>query len=185
MYTFISGITSMSVKDVLTSLVDDGLVDSDKIGTSVYFWAFPSKATQARKRKIESSTENLETVSWLIYVSILTGWSTKNFLVQLKKRLVSAEKAIVEAQKGRVTSDEREKLLTALETEKQENNRLQCRLQEFAENDPEVLEAMAKEATQAVEAANRWTDNIYSIQSWIRKKFPSVEQVSNGRVCQV
>ena len=93
---------------------------------------------------------------------------------------MSAEKAIVEAQKDRVTSDEREKLLTALETEKQENNRLQCRLQEFAENDPEVLEAMAKEATQAVEAANRWTDNIYSIQSWIRKKFPSVEQVSNA-----
>ena len=98
----------------------------------------------------------------------------------MKKRLASAEKAIVEAQKDRVTSDEREKLLTALETEKQENNRLQCRLQEFAENDPEVLEAMAKEATQAVEAANRWTDNIYSIQSWIRKKFPSVEQVSNA-----
>ena len=61
-YTLLSGITSMSVKDVLTSLVDDGLVDSDKIGTSVYFWAFPSKATQVRKRKIETSTENLETV---------------------------------------------------------------------------------------------------------------------------
>ena len=110
----------------------------------------------------------------------LCFWSTKNFLLKLKKRLASAEKAIVEAQKGRVTSDEREKLLTALETQKQENNRLQCRLQEFAENDPEVLEAMAREATQAVEAANRWTDNIYSIQSWIRKKFPSVEQVSNA-----
>ena len=56
----------MSVKDVLTSLVDDGLVDSDKIGTSVYFWAFPSKATQVRKRKIETSTEKLETVFlWL------------------------------------------------------------------------------------------------------------------------
>lgn len=36
----------MTVKDVLTSLVSDGLVDSDKIGTSVYFWAFPSKAGQ-------------------------------------------------------------------------------------------------------------------------------------------
>ena len=33
-----------SVKDVLQSLVDDGLVDSDRIGTSNYFWAFPSKA---------------------------------------------------------------------------------------------------------------------------------------------
>ena len=90
-----------------------------------------------------------------------------------------AEKAIVEAEKGRETSEEREKLLAALETEKQENKRLEGRLKEFAENDPAVLEAMAKEATQAVEAANRWTDNIYSIQSWIRKKFPSVEQVSN------
>ena len=40
------GITSMSVKDILTSLVDDDMVDTDKIGTSVYFWAFPSKASQ-------------------------------------------------------------------------------------------------------------------------------------------
>lgn len=35
---------SMSVKDILQSLVDDALVDSDRIGTSNYFWAFPSKA---------------------------------------------------------------------------------------------------------------------------------------------
>ena len=35
----------MSVKDVLQSLVDDDLVDSDRIGTSNYFWAFPSKAS--------------------------------------------------------------------------------------------------------------------------------------------
>ena len=36
----------MSVKDILTSLVDDGMVDTDKIGTSIYFWAFPGKARQ-------------------------------------------------------------------------------------------------------------------------------------------
>lgn len=40
------GITSMSVKEILQGLVDDGMVDTDKIGTSVYFWAFPSKAGQ-------------------------------------------------------------------------------------------------------------------------------------------
>lgn len=34
----------MSVKEILQSLVDDGLVDTDRIGTSNYFWAFPSKA---------------------------------------------------------------------------------------------------------------------------------------------
>ena len=36
----------MSVKEILQGLVDDGMVDTDKIGTSVYFWAFPSKAGQ-------------------------------------------------------------------------------------------------------------------------------------------
>lgn len=30
-----------SVKDVVQNLVDDGLVDTDKIGTSVYYWSFP------------------------------------------------------------------------------------------------------------------------------------------------
>ena len=34
----------MAVKDIVLSLVHDGLVDSDKIGTSVFFWSFPSKA---------------------------------------------------------------------------------------------------------------------------------------------
>ena len=40
------GITSMSVKEIVTSLVDDSMVDTEKIGTCVYFWAFPSKASQ-------------------------------------------------------------------------------------------------------------------------------------------
>lgn len=44
----------MSVKEILTSLVDDGMVDTDKIGTSVYFWAFPSKASQNVRNSILS-----------------------------------------------------------------------------------------------------------------------------------
>lgn len=35
------GITMQSVKEVVQSLVDDHLVDSEKIGTSIYFWSFP------------------------------------------------------------------------------------------------------------------------------------------------
>lgn len=45
---------AMSVKDVLQSLVDDGLVDCERIGTSNYYWAFPSKALHARTRKLEA-----------------------------------------------------------------------------------------------------------------------------------
>lgn len=35
------GITMQSVKEVVQSLVDDHLVESEKIGTSNYFWSFP------------------------------------------------------------------------------------------------------------------------------------------------
>lgn len=35
------GIVMQSVKDVVKGLQDDGLVHSDKIGSSVYFWSLP------------------------------------------------------------------------------------------------------------------------------------------------
>jgi hypothetical protein len=34
----------MAIKDVLQALVDDTLVDCEKVGSSNYYWAFPSKA---------------------------------------------------------------------------------------------------------------------------------------------
>merc|ERR1712122_364282 len=53
------GIIAQSVKDVLQSLVDDNLVDTDKIGTSVYFWAFPSKALALRKARLSAIQDKL------------------------------------------------------------------------------------------------------------------------------
>jgi len=47
------GITANSVKDVLQVLVDEGLVDTDKIGSNVFFWAFPSKHQHAKQQKFE------------------------------------------------------------------------------------------------------------------------------------
>jgi Fe2+ or Zn2+ uptake regulation protein len=38
------GITANSVKDVVQALVDDGVIDTDKIGGSVHFWSFPRYA---------------------------------------------------------------------------------------------------------------------------------------------
>jgi predicted transcriptional regulator len=40
------GIVSQTVKEVIQELVDDNLVDFDKIGGSNFFWAFPSKASK-------------------------------------------------------------------------------------------------------------------------------------------
>ena len=47
-------------KDVVQSLVDDNLVDTDKIGTSVYFWAFPSKAMAQRQSQLSQLRDKLD-----------------------------------------------------------------------------------------------------------------------------
>jgi len=147
------GITSMSVKEVVTSLADDGMVDTDKIGTSVYFWAFPSKATANRKRKLDTLNENISGV---------------------EKKLKSSEKELVEASVGREETEERTELLERLTEMTNKKNELEKSLQQYADNDPAVLEAKVDDTKKALEAANRWTDNIFNLQEWIKKKFPSI-----------
>lgn len=35
---------TQTIKDVLQSLVDDGMVELEKVGAKNFYWAFPSKA---------------------------------------------------------------------------------------------------------------------------------------------
>lgn len=73
----------------LPCLVDDDLVDSDKIGTSVFFWAFPSKATATTKRRREESEASKE---------------------KAEKRLKEAKEETERAMVGRNKSEERDKV---------------------------------------------------------------------------
>ncbi|KAH0616045.1 hypothetical protein JD844_026836 [Phrynosoma platyrhinos] len=119
------GITAMSVKEVLQSLVDDGMVDTDRIGTSNYFWAFPSKALHARRRKLEE----LQT----------------------------------QAERAALTKE-----LTAL---RQKKDQLKAEIDKYKECDPDVVEEIREANKIAKEAANRWTDNIFAVKSWAKRKF--------------
>ncbi|XP_033628227.1 meiotic nuclear division protein 1 homolog [Asterias rubens] len=149
------GITSMSVKDVLQSLVDDNMVDTDRVGTSNYFWAFPSKASNARKRKLADLTSQLE--------------------VSEKKRTATT-KLITKATVGKEKSDDRTTLLETLSEKEQENNRLKVELEKYRECDPEVLEEVKRQTAVSREAVNRWTDNVFAIKSWCKKKFSMEEK---------
>lgn len=54
---------------------------------------------------------------------------------------------------------------------KEENKKLNEQLDQHRECDPEVLEGVKKSGSIALEAANRWTDNVFAIKSWCSKKF--------------
>ncbi len=129
------GIVSQSVKDVLQSLVDDSLVDTDKIGTSVYFWAFPSKASASRKRKLEEA-ERVTQVA--------------------QKRLKVAKEKAAEVRKGREDTEDRKRALDRLIELKAKKEELQREIQKYKDCDPQVLELLNKETKLANEGANRY-----------------------------
>lgn len=144
------GITPMAVKEVLQSLVDDNMVDCERVGTSNYYWAFPSKALNTRKHRLDE---------------------LKKQISEAKQRKESLQKAVEAAKVGREDTSKRSALLKELESLRGERTQLQTELDKYRECDPEVVEEMKKSNVVAKEAVSRWTDNVFAIKSWTKKKF--------------
>lgn len=47
------GLNQNQIKDILQMLVDDGVVDSDKIGSMLFYWSFPNKACKIKQKQAE------------------------------------------------------------------------------------------------------------------------------------
>ncbi|XP_068750354.1 meiotic nuclear division protein 1 homolog [Montipora capricornis] len=150
------GITSMSVKEVVQSLVDDNLVDTDKIGTSIYFWAYPSKAMHTRQQKLQQLTTQIN---------------------DCEKKIASTMEQLKRAYSGREKSDDRDTILEELAQKENLCNKLEKELEKYKECDPEVLENIKKETVMAKEGVDRWTDNVFTIKSWCVKKFGLEEKM--------
>ncbi|KAG7391009.1 Meiotic nuclear division protein 1 [Phytophthora pseudosyringae] len=144
-----AGVVLQTVKDVNQALVDDALVDCDKIGSGNYFWSFPSKLSQSRKRKLSELEQRRQTV--------------QDKLDKVKQH-VEEQKAL------RSESDERVQKLRRLDEQKAKVKALRTKAQHLAENDPATLEELERKVRMAKEGSDRWTDNVYTLKSWVVKK---------------
>nr|CAI5844515.1 unnamed protein product [Callosobruchus analis] len=152
------GIVANSVKDTIERLVEEGLVDTDKIGGSIYFWAFPSKAIHTRKRILKDLQQQLE---------------DSNKKLQLIDRTLSDSKNEDDDEQKRTG------LLEELNDKEIELNVLQNKLKDCKENDPAKMQVFERKSEELKNAANRWTDNIFSMKSWCQKKFMVESKVLN------
>jgi Mnd1 HTH domain len=73
-----------SVEAINQSLVDDGLVDKEKIGGSNYFWSFPAKKDRLMELQHQKAIEHIET---------------------FKKTITETEAALMDAKRGREETD--------------------------------------------------------------------------------
>ncbi|KAI8592420.1 Meiotic nuclear division protein 1 [Geranomyces variabilis] len=154
------GIVAQSVKEVLDSLVSDNIVTVEKIGTSNYYWSFPSSAVQASKRK-------------------LTELEDEHAKLTAKRQ--NLQSALVQAQAGREENEERSRILEQLAAAEAINRERRAELARFKDCDPTLIAAKEKAAVIAKEAANRWTDNIFALQSYCNRMYsiPSQQFAEN------
>mmetsp|Transcript_4471 Transcript_4471/g.8585 ORF Transcript_4471/g.8585 Transcript_4471/m.8585 type:complete len:208 (-) Transcript_4471:263-886(-) len=145
-----AGVNAGTVVDINTALVDDGLVDKEKIGGSNYFWSFPGK----KDRQLQISHEE-----------------TLAEIERAKTRLADAQSRLADAKRGREDEDgERAKKLARMVELEKEKKDLTTELEALKENDPQALADLEKELRLVKEAAHRWTDNIFTCKSYLTKK---------------
>lgn len=70
-----------------------------------------------------------------------------------------------------ISQDERNEVLLKLTKLKEENKSLKVELQRYEDCDPEVIKEVQIKSSEALDSANRWTDNLFAIKSWCNKKF--------------
>lgn len=137
------GIVLQTVKDVNQSLLDDNLVETDKIGAGAFFWALPSKGFQVRKNLINDYDAKIEAA---------------------KRDIEDTEKSLSKSKNQRGNADgQRDKLQAELAKLQKEKATLDAEYKNYERSDPKILSKMEDDSKVAKDAANRWTDNLYLI----------------------
>ncbi|ELP85122.1 meiotic coiled-coil protein, putative [Entamoeba invadens IP1] len=148
------GIVAKTVEEVVKELVGDGKIMTDKIGSSNFFWAFPSASIVERRTECENLQTKID--------------ETKDKTQKVKEE----NEALKKERKG---DDDRGTNIKQLEQLKQKREELTTTIKTQQENDPEVIEKLTNDCTKAKEAANRWTDAIFNVQSYAKSKAVGAE----------
>lgn len=126
------------MKEVLQSLVDDRLVQTDKIGSSNFFWSFPSERANIIRNRLDAASN-----------------ANSHFRGQLQDLNTSLERE----KSARPESEKRMAGLEKLQASKENIKALEKELNAYGVCHPAKVEAKKRAVVAAHEAAVRWTDN--------------------------
>ena len=144
------------------SLVDDGLVDKEKIGGSNYFWSFPAKKDRMNQLAHEETLRRIES---------------------LKSAVNEAEARLADAKRGREEDDEggRAAKMTRKAELSKELEGAARELETLRQNDPREIANLEKELRLVTGGAHRWTDNIFSCKDYLVKKRGMMKKEGESR----
>jgi len=134
----------------LQTLVDDNLVTLEKIGAKNFYYAFPSTTYRSLMNKAEALAAEVAAD---------------------RERTSAAEAEAAVLQGEREETEERAGLEAQIASLAEEEEALQAQLKVHADKDPAVVEELMDHVLMAKQAADRWTDNTWSLKSMCVTKF--------------
>lgn len=143
-----AGVILQTVKDVLQSLLDDNLVDTDKIGAGNFYWAFLSKAQTNRERRLTALDQEIS---------------------DLKNERKLLQSKLEEETKSRQQTETRENSLSEYATLQTELAAVNGELEELRKTQPEYIQECMDQAERSKTEGNRYTDEIFAMMSFMKK----------------
>ncbi|GKT23735.1 Meiotic nuclear division protein 1 like protein [Aduncisulcus paluster] len=149
------GVYAMQLKDMLKRLMDDDKIIGEKLGSSVWYWSFPSTTSQAAKVDNERATKKLSVI---------------------QKEVDALRKEKEELQIGREDTPQRKMLIAQYKELKSKQKELSSKIAWLRKNDPQAIAKKRRCFADVIRGVNQWTDATYSLKSYIVKNYPSIEE---------
>ncbi|KZO90303.1 meiotic nuclear division protein 1 [Calocera viscosa TUFC12733] len=143
------GIVAQSVKEVVQDLVDDNLVQTDKIGSGNFFWSFPSQEGAAIVARMDEVKKDIK---------------------RLTARGEEVEELLEKERETRPPSDERSEALKHLRDLRHEKDKLVREKSSLLQCDAAQVEHKKRGGILAKEAAERWTENVLAVLQYLESQ---------------
>ena len=170
---FLSLSSHYSILDINQSLVDDGLVDKEKIGGSNYYWSFPAKKDRLLQLEYTKTLEEITRMKSLITDAEIRLANAKRGREAEDDDDDDDDTAAANAngggEKNRGNNSRASKMARRAELAK-ELLAATSELEVLKQNDPLEVVNLEKELKLVTGAAHRWTDNIFSCKDYLVKK---------------
>ncbi len=150
------GITYQTIKEVLDSLVGDDMVETEKIGTSLFYWSLPSKVINTKKNKLSNN---------------------KHLIKSFNEDNANLKVTIEKQKKLRKETEDYRKKREIFERIQKENEALIKDLNQYELNDPEIYEKYENDNSLFINAFDVLADNLYICDKIIRERGRKLTEV--------
>jgi hypothetical protein len=166
----VGAISNMHVKDYLQALADDNKIRVEKIGSGNWYWSFPSdekKAKDAALDKAQGEYNKINATVAELQTKVDEAGAARaedeDMIMETGQCIpLGASYVLI------VIGGDRKTLIAKHADLTKELEQLRTELAAYSEQDPVEVERKAAETQKARNDAEKFTDQIYSMEGWIK-----------------